>query len=62
MATGAATARAALRRHFEVDRNFIALAALKALADEGKIDRNDRDARPSTTLGIDPAKADPLNP
>jgi pyruvate dehydrogenase E1 component len=30
--------RAALRRHFEVDRYHIVVAALKGLADEGKID------------------------
>jgi pyruvate dehydrogenase E1 component len=29
--------REALRRHFEVDRYYIVVAALKALADEGKI-------------------------
>jgi pyruvate dehydrogenase E1 component len=29
--------RKKLRHHFEVDRHFVALAALKALADEGKI-------------------------
>jgi pyruvate dehydrogenase E1 component len=35
---GRSDARAALRRHFEVDRFYIAVAALKALADDGKID------------------------
>ena len=30
--------RAALRRFFEVDRHYVVVAALKALADEGKID------------------------
>jgi hypothetical protein len=35
---GRSDARAALRQHFEVDRRYIAVAALKALADEGKID------------------------
>ncbi|MBS0387298.1 MAG: pyruvate dehydrogenase (acetyl-transferring), homodimeric type [Proteobacteria bacterium] len=33
---GRSDARAPLRRHFEVDRNFIALAALKALADAAR--------------------------
>jgi pyruvate dehydrogenase E1 component len=28
-----------LRRFFEVDRHYVALAALKELADEGQIDR-----------------------
>ena len=36
---GRSDARAQLRQHFEVDRNFIALAALKALADASRIDR-----------------------
>jgi pyruvate dehydrogenase E1 component len=57
---GRSDARAPLRRHFEVDRNFIALAALKALADANRIDRKTViDA--IATLGIDPDKADPLN-
>jgi pyruvate dehydrogenase E1 component len=57
---GRSDARAQLRQHFEVDRNFIALAALKALADANRIDRKtvvDAIAK----LGIDPNKADPLN-
>jgi len=56
---GRSDARAELRRHFEVDRNFIALAALKSLADAGDIERQiviDAVAK----LGIDPDKADPL--
>src|SRR5665213_3536130 len=57
---GRSDSRAALRRHFEVDRNFIVVATLKALAEEGKIDRNTV-AKAITALGIDPAKADPLN-
>jgi pyruvate dehydrogenase E1 component len=36
---GRSDARAPLRRHFEVDRYFVALAALKSLADDGKLDR-----------------------
>jgi pyruvate dehydrogenase E1 component len=43
-----------------VDRNFIVVATLKALAEEGKIDRNTV-GKAITALGIDPAKADPLN-
>jgi pyruvate dehydrogenase E1 component len=35
---GRSDARAALRDHFEVDRKWIALAALKTLADEGMLD------------------------
>jgi pyruvate dehydrogenase E1 component len=57
---GRSDARAELRQHFEVDRNFIALATLKSLADAKRIDRRvviDAVA----TLGIDANKADPLN-
>jgi pyruvate dehydrogenase E1 component len=36
---GRSDSRAALRDFFEVDRNHIVIAALKALADEGTIDR-----------------------
>jgi len=34
---GRSDSREALRRHFEVDRHYVVLAALKALADEGKL-------------------------
>jgi pyruvate dehydrogenase E1 component len=56
---GRSDARAALRSHFEVDRRFIALATLRALADDGQIDKSvvteaiDR-------LGIDVNKPNPL--
>ncbi len=43
---GRSDGRAALREHFEVDRRFIVLAALKALADDGRIDRSVADGRP----------------
>jgi pyruvate dehydrogenase E1 component len=57
---GRSDARAQLRQHFEVDRNFITLATLKAFADANSIDRRTVvDA--IKTLGIDPEKADPLN-
>ena len=36
---GRSDTRAALRSFFEVDRHHVAVAALKALADEGTIDR-----------------------
>jgi pyruvate dehydrogenase E1 component len=56
---GRSDARAALRKHFEVDRNYIALAALNALADEGKVDRATvREA--IGKLGIDPSKPNPI--
>jgi pyruvate dehydrogenase E1 component len=57
---GRSDARAPLRRHFEVDRNFIALAALKALADAGQIDRGTV-IKALAQLGINPAKPNPLN-
>jgi hypothetical protein len=37
---GRSDTRAALRRFFEVDRHHIALAALKALADDGALERS----------------------
>jgi pyruvate dehydrogenase E1 component len=56
---GRSDARAALRGHFEVDRRWIALAALKALADEGLLDvATVRDA--IDRFGIDPAKPNPV--
>ena len=36
---GRSDTRAALRSFFEVDRNHVAVAALKALADDGSLDR-----------------------
>jgi pyruvate dehydrogenase E1 component len=57
---GRSDARAPLRHHFEVDRRFIVLATLKALADDGKVDRATV-ARAVQALGIDPAKPNPLN-
>ncbi len=56
---GRSDARAELRRHFEVDSRFIALAALKALADAGSLDRRTViDA--VKKLGIDSGKPNPL--
>jgi len=57
---GRSDARAELRRHFEVDRKFVALAALKSLADSGQIDRKTViDA--VKALGIDVSKPNPLS-
>ena len=56
---GRSDARGPLRAHFEVDRAFISLAALKALADQGRIEPS-RVAGALATLGIDAAKADPI--
>ena len=55
---GRSDARAALRKHFEVDRNYIAVAALKALADEGKVDQATLTSA-MKTLGIDSSKPVP---
>ncbi len=56
---GRSDTREALRHHFEVDRRWVAVAALKALADEGTIDREKvRDA--ITKYGIDVDKPNPL--
>jgi len=55
---GRSDSRAALRRHFEVDRNHIALAALRALADEQRVDQASL-AKAMQALGIDPAKPVP---
>jgi pyruvate dehydrogenase E1 component len=57
---GRSDARAELRAHFEIDRRFVVLAALQALAGAGQIDRQTVVAA-VTRLGIDPAKPDPLN-
>jgi pyruvate dehydrogenase E1 component len=55
---GRSDSRAALRRHFEVDRNYIAVAALKALADDGQVDQVTV-TRAITALGVDPDKPVP---
>jgi pyruvate dehydrogenase E1 component len=56
---GRSDGRDALRRHFEVDRKSIVLAALKALADEGNIDRS-MVTKAMTDLGIDADKPNPV--
>jgi pyruvate dehydrogenase E1 component len=50
--------RARLREHFEVDRRFVVLAALRALADEGSIPLK-KVAEALTKYGIDPDKVNP---
>jgi pyruvate dehydrogenase E1 component len=57
---GRSDARAELRAHFEVDRRYVALAALKGLADMGQVDRQTVVAA-AAKLRIDPAKPNPLN-
>jgi len=50
--------RRRLRSHFEVDRYFVAVAALSALADEGAVDGAVVEAA-ITKYGIDPERGDP---
>ena len=56
---GRSDSRAALRRFFEVDRQYIVVAALKALADDGKIDVATV-AKAIADFGLDPQKPNPL--
>jgi pyruvate dehydrogenase E1 component len=56
---GRSDSRAELRRFFEVDRHYVVVASLKALADEGKIDKNIV-SKAMQTFGIDPEKSNPL--
>jgi pyruvate dehydrogenase E1 component len=57
---GQSDTRESLRRFFEVDRHFIAVAALKALADEGVIAQS-RVAEAIAKYGIDTDKRDPIS-
>jgi pyruvate dehydrogenase E1 component len=57
---GRSDSRAELRRFFEVDRHYVVIAALKALADEGKMDVGTV-AKAMQTFGIDPEKPNPLS-
>jgi pyruvate dehydrogenase E1 component len=56
---GRSDTRKKLREFFEVSREFIVLAALKALADEGRIEPA-RVAQAVVDLGVDPDKPNPL--
>ena len=51
--------REALREHFEVDKHYIAVTALKALADDGVLDQKTV-AQAIEKYGIDPDKPDPV--
>ncbi len=57
---GRSDGRDALRQHFEVDKRYIAVTALKALADDGTFDQKTV-AQAIKDYGIDPDKADPVN-
>ena len=56
---GRSDTRGNLRRFFEVDRYYIAHAAIAALAAESKMNAKDI-ARAIKTYNIDPEKADPI--
>jgi pyruvate dehydrogenase E1 component len=56
---GRSDTRANLRRHFEVDRHFVVIAALRALVDEGKFAAKDV-VKAMRQFGIDPEKRDPM--
>jgi pyruvate dehydrogenase E1 component len=51
--------RRALRHFFEVDRYFVTVAALKALADSGEVERSVV-AEAMKAYGIDPQKPNPV--
>ncbi len=56
---GRSDTRGMLRRFFEVSREYIVLAALKALADQGEMEPS-RVSAAMQALDIDPEKPDPL--
>jgi pyruvate dehydrogenase E1 component len=51
--------RRKLRAYFEVDRHFVAITALKALADENKLPSS-KVAEAIKMYGIDPDRASPV--
>jgi pyruvate dehydrogenase E1 component len=56
---GRSDGRDALRRFFEVDKRYVAVTALKALADDGKLDQKTV-SQAIEKYGIDPEKPDPV--
>jgi pyruvate dehydrogenase E1 component len=56
---GRSDGRAALRQHFEVDKRFIVVTALKALADDDVLDQKTV-AQAIEKYGIDPDRPDPV--
>ncbi|ROQ20556.1 pyruvate dehydrogenase E1 component [Marinimicrobium koreense] len=56
---GRSDSREKLRHFFEVDRHFVVIAALKSLADQGKV-KPEVVSKAIKQFGIDPDKADPL--
>ena len=57
---GRSDTRAKLRKFFEVDRYYVAVAALKALADDGKIPAT-RVTEAMNKYRIDPEKPNPVD-
>ncbi|MDR2186581.1 MAG: pyruvate dehydrogenase (acetyl-transferring), homodimeric type [Azonexus sp.] len=57
---GRSDTREKLRHHFEVDRYWVTLAALKALADEGRIAR-EKALAALVKYNLDPAKPNPMS-
>jgi pyruvate dehydrogenase E1 component len=57
---GRSDTREALRHFFEVDRYWVTVTALKALADEGTIDRS-KVAQALEKYKLDPAKPNPMS-
>ena len=57
---GRSDTREKLRHFFEVDRHWVTLAALKALADEGTIER-DKVAAALVKYNLDPSKPNPMS-
>ena len=56
---GRSDTREKLRHFFEVDRHWITLAALKALADEGAVEKS-KVAEAIKKYGLDPDKPNPV--
>jgi pyruvate dehydrogenase E1 component len=56
---GRSDTREQLRRFFEVDRHYITIAALKALAEDGRIEA-ERVAQAMGKFGLDPDKPNPM--
>ena len=56
---GRSDTREKLRHFFEVDRNWVTVAALKALADDGQIDRS-KVAEAISKYGLDVNKPNPM--
>jgi len=56
---GRSDARAALREHFEVDKHYIAITALKALADDSVLDQQTV-SQAIGKYGIDPDRREPV--